>query len=488
MPPTLNERRLFAATAAATVFGLVLERVLLIRNGMGLGSDETVYMVQALKWLGRVQPDAFVAGFRPRGIGVLLLPLLAPASPPGLRHRIAYATIGIALVWVTYAIGWRMLGRWPAAWAAAAFGLFWIHVFTSVQFLPDLASSLLASCGYLLYLDRVVDATERRPLWPITVLIAATFYLNVVVAFFALSVIGVHALASSRARARAFTREAAVALGAAAAVVLPYFIRVWMQHGSPFALIGELVNIHRHELSRVRQPIGYETYPDWFFDQDRMFGPAGGAVIIAAVVSLAVVLVLGKPVQRRHAAFLAMWLVIPTVGMALVTHAEERYLFLAYPAMFLAVGVLVRVIASTRAPHVARFAVAVALMALLPVWGVTQYGIAAARTQRYNDYYLYRDTAARVAGRSVRPPCRIYAPHAELAEIYVPCTFVSYKDETPREALDAARAFRGRTYFLVFEPVPLDGELAWLPRFLSDFGRRELLVRASGAALYSFTG
>src|SRR5207244_548444 len=120
---------------------------------------------------------------------------------------------------------------------------------------------LLVTIAYLIYFRAAVESDAvTRALWPITALIGLSFYFNPVVSAAALLPpafdFAIHH------RREVLTRRAGYAVLGAVVPTIPYFVRVWIQHGSPFALLAEIARIHTGQLATEAR--GYVSYSHWF--------------------------------------------------------------------------------------------------------------------------------------------------------------------------------------------------------------------------------
>jgi len=144
--------------AVAGVFTLL--QLALVRPGMGLGWDETVYVSQ----VSAHAPAAFFSAPRARGITLLVAPVTSwSSSTPLLRVYLAVLS-GLGLYWALRA--WR--GLFPARVLAAGGALFaslWITLFYGPQAMPNywVAVGALATVGF--WLHARLDRTRRGPLW-----------------------------------------------------------------------------------------------------------------------------------------------------------------------------------------------------------------------------------------------------------------------------------------------------------------------------------
>ncbi|MFE9453678.1 hypothetical protein [Streptomyces sp. NPDC006739] len=137
-----------------------LAQLLLVRPGMGLGWDETVYVSQN----SAHAPAAFFSAPRARGVSLLVAPVTSwSSSTPLLRVYLAVLS-GLALFLALRA--WR--GLFPVRVLALAGGLFaslWVTLFYGPQAMPNywVAVGALAAAGHLLRAR--ADRSDRAALW-----------------------------------------------------------------------------------------------------------------------------------------------------------------------------------------------------------------------------------------------------------------------------------------------------------------------------------
>ncbi|KPI21916.1 hypothetical protein OK074_7265 [Actinobacteria bacterium OK074] len=137
-----------------------LAQLALVRPGMGLGWDETVYVSQVSSHI----PAAYFSAPRARGVPLLVAPIASwSTSTPLLRCYLAVLS-GLALLWALRA--WR--GTFPVRVLATAGGLFaslWVTLFYGPQAMPNywVAVGALAGTGYFLRAQR--DRQDRVALW-----------------------------------------------------------------------------------------------------------------------------------------------------------------------------------------------------------------------------------------------------------------------------------------------------------------------------------
>lgn len=137
-----------------------LAQLLLVRPGMGLGWDETVYVSQ----VSAHAPAAFFSAPRARGISLLVAPITSwSSSTPLLRVYLAVLS-GAALFLALRA--WR--GLFPArvlAVGGALFASLWVTVLYGPQAMPNywVAIGALAATGC--FLRAHADTADRPALW-----------------------------------------------------------------------------------------------------------------------------------------------------------------------------------------------------------------------------------------------------------------------------------------------------------------------------------
>jgi hypothetical protein len=451
-----------AAVAVIAGGGLLLERLLLLRGGFPIGPDELVYSTIALKWLGRISPAWFVAGNRARGVAVLVAPLYWIKNVIGPFHRLPFIALSLALTGITYLIGRRLFNS-PAIGAvgAVAFGLFRVNLFASVQLLPDVPAALLVALAYWIYWRAAVERTA--PLWPAGAAVGLAFFFNPAYAFLGALAIAIDFLIHHRKEI--IGKQAGWTAITAGIFLVPYFARVWTDHGSPAALLSKsLAGSANLGGPLPGQDPGYVQYAKWFFNSSYLFGPVVGALIIAGAVLLAVAIATGWPVPRRYASLLGLWLAVPSVGMALLFHAEERFLMASFPAYFLTAALVVHALAKLPAKAAHTTVVALAAAGLV-AYGTTQYAHAVTRKQGYLSNYQLRQDVATAIHTHAQPPCRVFAFDAVLYDVLTDCTAARYPGE--EAALERqSKTFTGTTYFVRFT----DRErYVKQPAYLEDF-------------------
>ncbi|MGV4980694.1 hypothetical protein ACVB8X_34665 [Streptomyces sp. NRAIS4] len=147
------------APLAAVAAAFTLAQLLLVRPGLGLGWDETVYVSQ----VSSHAPAAFFSAPRARGVSLLVAPVASWSSSTALLRSYLAVLSGLALFLALLA--WRFL--FPArvlALAGALFASLWVTLFYGPQAMPNywVAVGALAAVGCFL---RVRGGAGRSPWW-----------------------------------------------------------------------------------------------------------------------------------------------------------------------------------------------------------------------------------------------------------------------------------------------------------------------------------
>src|SRR5690349_2077042 len=137
-----------------------LAQLLLVRPGMGLGWDETVYVSQ----VGSHAPAAFFSAPRARGVPLLVAPVAAWSSSTVLLRIYLAVLAGLALFLALRA--WR--GVFPArvlATAGALFATLWVTLFYGPQAMPNYWVAVGALAGTGCFLRAQANRLDRGALW-----------------------------------------------------------------------------------------------------------------------------------------------------------------------------------------------------------------------------------------------------------------------------------------------------------------------------------
>ncbi|MEU5764348.1 hypothetical protein ABZ782_00315 [Streptomyces asoensis] len=161
LPGVRLRSRSRGAMALAVVAGaFTLAQLLLVRPGMGLGWDESVYVSQ----VSSHAPPAFFSAPRARGVPLLVAPVAAWTSSTVLLRIYLAALSGLALFLALRA--WR--GLFPArvlATAGALFATLWVTLFYGPQAMPNYWVAVGALAGTGCFLRALANRFERAALW-----------------------------------------------------------------------------------------------------------------------------------------------------------------------------------------------------------------------------------------------------------------------------------------------------------------------------------
>jgi hypothetical protein len=144
--------------AVAGVFALA--QLVLVRPGLGLGWDETVYVSQ----VSVHAPAAFFSAPRSRGVSLLVAPITLWSSSTALLRIYLALLSGLALFVALRA--WR--GLFPArvlALGGALFASLWVTLYYGPQAMPNVWVAVAALAAAGCFLRAQEDRARRAPVW-----------------------------------------------------------------------------------------------------------------------------------------------------------------------------------------------------------------------------------------------------------------------------------------------------------------------------------
>lgn len=288
--------------------------------------DEAEYLLLGRQIAG-FGNEGLTQDWRPIGLPLLL----AGFFSIGLGEsaiRLALVLTSLAAIWLTYRIGERIVGP-TAAWVGAGLlSVCYLPLFYTFRILTETPHLTMSLLGVFLYLDGRVG---RRWLG-VGALVAATWirFTDVVL----LGLVAAHWSASAwLGRERAARRRLAlgVAVALAAAVALAWVSR------------DELASLWRAWEHMVPGKYWSERwerfveYPRWLL---RVLGPVQAPLLVFGLAWW--VEDARERWQRRRtiggAAFLLAWMAVAVLPFAIFVKLHDRYLMVALPPIFLAVG------------------------------------------------------------------------------------------------------------------------------------------------------
>ncbi|MEU0072759.1 hypothetical protein ABZ027_24870 [Streptomyces sp. NPDC006332] len=151
-----RDSRLLAAVAGA----FTLAQLLLVRPGLGLGWDETVYVSQ----VGAQAPASYFSAPRARGISLLVAPIASWSTSTELLRVYLALLSGLGLYLALRV--WRGLFRTRVlALAGALFASLWVTLYYGPTAMPNLWVALGALITVGCFLRARTDRLDRRALW-----------------------------------------------------------------------------------------------------------------------------------------------------------------------------------------------------------------------------------------------------------------------------------------------------------------------------------
>jgi Dolichyl-phosphate-mannose-protein mannosyltransferase len=332
MPVTSEPRRpradLVLFAGALLVLAVVLARQIAV--AAPFGHDEAIYAGGGRELIAGTDASGYRL-HRSIGMKVVAAAGLLIEHPGEWAPRALVLLAGLGFLIAYRAVGARALGRWPAAWAAAAMVTSFGFQRRGAEILSDVPSLLLLMLVVLVILREVGGRAEGgRPgpwLLAIAPIAAAAFYLRYGLAG-SLVAVGL-AAASVWWRPLVAGRRAALAtLALFALLLLPHVVHSVRETGSPVGILmvsGDAA--HRDYLGQglVQFPLALALEG----------GPLLAALVVLGAVHGARVLRRLR-LQRRHArpstedrmiAFLWLASALQIFVTGLLAHAEFRYFF-----------------------------------------------------------------------------------------------------------------------------------------------------------------
>ncbi|WP_079057489.1 hypothetical protein [Streptomyces cellostaticus] len=416
--PARTGRARSARPLAAVAAAFTLAQLLLVRPGMGLGWDETVYVSQ----VSGHAPAAFFSAPRARGVSLLVAPVASWSSSTALLRVYLAVLSGLALFLALRA--WR--GLFPVrvlALAGALFASLWVTLFYGPQAMPNYWVAVGALAAVACFLRARADRADRAALWGLAAsgaLMAWMRPMDAVWAALPLLALGL---------ARRHWRPLLVLLAGLAAGALEWVVEAYVSYGGLAQRLADG--------SAIQGGLGFHVA---VVDQLRSLGgralcrPCTGALPPAVVTVwwfvLPLVALLGLLVAvhaRRTAPTLLPLACGATVAfpyLFMIDYAAPRFLLPAYAlaAIPVAAALVQLVTAPARAwawRPAALTLVALGLAAHLAVQTAVLVGIVDRTTAAHR---TWSRTSAALHRLGVRPPCLLTGHEAIPVAFYAGCS------------------------------------------------------------------
>ncbi|MEU9170414.1 hypothetical protein AB0D34_21840 [Streptomyces sp. NPDC048420] len=381
---------------AAVAVAFTLAQLVLVRPGMGLGWDETVYVSQ----VGTQAPAAFFSAPRARGVPLLVAPIASWSTSTELL-RVYLAVLSGAGLYLALRT-WR--GLFPArvvAVGGALFASLWITLFYGPQAMPN----YWVAVGALGVVGCFLKAGENpRALWGVVAGAALMALMRPTDAVWVtLPLFGVAALA------RHWRSVIALAAGLVVGGV-QWVIEAYADHGG----LAERL----HEASRIQGGLGLHLSVD---DQLRSMsgrtlcrpctGPLPDLAVMAwwFVLPLLAAAGLVVAVRARRTRRTLVPLVCATTAavpyLFMIGYAAPRFLLPAYALLAIPVADALFHLATTPSGRWRPLAATVLAIGLAGHLAV-QYAVLERTVRRTTDHHRdWARTAAELHRLGVRPPC-----------------------------------------------------------------------------------
>ncbi|GGN92454.1 hypothetical protein GCM10011579_090350 [Streptomyces albiflavescens] len=403
---------------ALVAVAFTVAQLILVRPGMGLGWDETVYVSQ----VGPHAPAAFFSAPRARGVELLVAPIAFWSSSTTLLRVYLALLSGLGL-YVALRV-WR--GLFPVrvlASAGALFATLWVTLFYGPQAMPNywVAIGALACVGC--FLRARADRSDRAALWGVGLSTAFMAWIRPTDAVWTTLPLFVLAVA---VRGWRHPRLLVALVAGLAAGAGEWVVEAYVSYGG----LGQRLA----DASRIQGGLGWNVAVG---DQLRSLGgrtlcrPCTGALPNPAVMVwwfvLPLLAVLGLVVAvkaRRTASTLPLLACATTSGIPylfMIGYAAPRFLLPVYA--LLAIPVADTLVHLVTAPSRAWRPVAVTLVTLgLAGHLAVQFAVLQATVQRTTaSHRAWAATAAELHRLGVRPPCLLTGDEAIPIAYYAGC-------------------------------------------------------------------
>ncbi|MFC9848943.1 hypothetical protein ACFWFF_15430 [Streptomyces sp. NPDC060223] len=423
---------------ALVAAAFTVTQLLLVRPGMGLGWDETVYVSQ----VSAHAPAAFFSAPRARGVSLLVALITSWSSSTELL-RVWLALLSGLGLYLALRI-WRKLFPTPVlALAGALFATLWVTVFYGPQAMPNywVAIGALACAGC--FLRAHADPSDRAALWGVGLSAALMAWMRPTDAVWVTMPLLVLAVGVRRWRRPRLLVALAAGLVAGAA---EWVVEAYVSYGG---LVQRL-----SDGSRIQGGLG------WNFavgDQLRSLSgrtlcrpctaPMPGAAVTMWWFALPLLAALGLVFAvraRRTASTLLLLACAATAAfpyLFMIGYAAPRFLLPVYALLAIPVAdALVHLVA---APGRAWRPLAVVLVALgLAGHLAVQYVVLERTVHRTTAaHQAWARTATELHRLGVRPPCRLTGYQAVPIAFYAGCSSVATSGPNANTtAADIARA------------------------------------------------
>jgi len=326
----------------AVAVAVVASTVWVIRVGMVLGHDESVYAVMARHWLGD-GPATGVSDHRAPLLPVLGLPILA-AGGGDLALRGIGTLSAVGMVVAVWWVGRTLHGPAAGLIAAAVVG-FAPSMFTAgTLFLTDLpAAALLVTLAGLLWSQFALRERTSRMLLLAAPLAWAAYHLRYGSALVVL-LLAVTTVLLFWPELRHAYRHVAETAALLVLLLLPHLVNATIQLGAPWARLFYTSSV----AGRDYLGQGLREYLQWF--PQELAGPRAAVLMTIGLIGC-VVLVAQRGVRAEHRsdraglpralAFLAVPAAGHLVAIGIASHGEPRFVFFSIAMLVIAGSVVV---------------------------------------------------------------------------------------------------------------------------------------------------
>lgn len=399
---------------AGIVLAYALLAVALIAQGVPFGHDEAAYSLRARDLVQDSPPLFYWGSYRAPGLPfVMQLAWIGPATEPYLR--IIVASFGVPMIVSTWMVGRTLLSPRVGLIAAAGVMLVPSVLDSAVRVWPDVPGAAIGMVAIGIYTWSIAQRPVSR--WMIAVPLAvfgATMLRFGAPVPIAIGLIGITLWQWRAALAswRLVLLTAILTLAAASVVLFIPGTTAWAQFGEPVSPYLADAGLREASSIQFSQTIlGYIRMNRFLIG-----GLAGTAMLVGVAAGIVVA---SQQREIRKAFWTALGIAGATaLGVALIIHAEPRYLTPMFPWLWIAAGVGLNALVPTGDR---RLAVAAAVVASLMIFG-SAYGQS---TQSNNvdakRYQRIEDAARIINNETDNGACSVLSSYVPQVAWYSAC-------------------------------------------------------------------
>jgi 4-amino-4-deoxy-L-arabinose transferase-like glycosyltransferase len=291
--------------------------------------DEAEYLVKA-KSLALGTPDTGFWPGRP-----VLFPLMLSAfyflSLGEVSIRFVMLFVSIASVYLVYLVGRKMFGERVGLISSFLYSLVYINLFYSMRIMTDIPHVTLGLLAFYFFLTK-----KPKLVWFVVPILALATLIRFP-AFFFFVILLIYVAVTEKLSALK-NRDYWISAGLAALIAVPYMIWSWIKYGHPlYAVItaggGSIGGITLSSAMSVLKEYIY-SFPMYLHSLLLVMFLIGIFYLFEIFIGFDL-LWKGGNEEISYKFLTLLWIVIPLAYFGFgVSHYEDRYIFMAFPAIF----------------------------------------------------------------------------------------------------------------------------------------------------------